>query len=301
MLKIVGNRQAVYTLNCYINKKMCANLTLQGPRGVGKYTAARQIACELLGTTEEKLDIHPDSMIYSEEEPLKVEDISNIIEFTSLMPIKGDKKVILIDNAEKMSEAVQNKLLKSVEDNGNNVFIFVTSRELLGTIHSRTFNVAFQSLTEEELLEYIESKGETPPMPLGLYDGSVGRYEMLKSNDYLITTVSKLVTTFQELKDKSEFLEIFHEMKEKDKYEFYTMQKENTEMVIGFIKKIFSEVYFHKKYGEQGSIDLECLSRSYSLEQVERIIEKCKNDQYICRDNRYTKNDFFLLVALLTL
>lgn len=301
---IKGNKKAIHILNRYIEKGFNANLTLQGPKGVGKYTAARKVASDILNCTDNRLDIHPDAMIVSQPEAIKVEIVSKILEFSSLLPVRGNNKVIIIDNAETMSEIVQNKLLKIVEENTTNIFIFVTSKSLLGTIHSRTFNVQFTSLTEDELNEYLKDKKEVPELPLSIYGGSVGRYELLKGGDNsdFASIVKGIIHTLQTMNKKHEILAAFYELKEKDKNEFYSTYKENADLVISFIKEVFFDLYMLKTTGRKSnSINLSRLNALYSLEETEKIYKQAKEHQHLCKDVRYTKNDFFMLIALMAM
>lgn len=295
-----GNKRAIHILNRYIEKRFQANLTLYGPKGVGKYTAARKLASSILDCAENQLDIHPDALIISEAEALKVDTVSEILEFSSLLPVRGKNKVIIIDNAESMSEIIQNKLLKIVEENKSNIFIFVTSKPLLGTIHSRTFNIQFSSLTDKELEDYLEEKQEKTELPISLYGGSIGRYELLKKDEAtsFASSMKKVLSTLETMSEKHEILSAFSELKEKDNQEFFSLQKENVDLAICFLKEVFFELYMLKTYGRKStSIDLSRLDELYSLDEAEKIFNKAKEHQKSCMDVRYTKNDFFMLIA----
>lgn len=82
----------------------------------------------------------------------------------------GQYKVILFDNADKLSELLQNKLLKPIEDSKEYIkVIFNTTKGLLDTVVSRSFTInlvsdiitAFPS-NEDELHNFFGVEEETP-------------------------------------------------------------------------------------------------------------------------------------------
>ena len=96
--------------------------------------------------------------------PTHKEAIKQEIYFSSDVlekPIKGSKKIYIINNSENMTKEAQNALLKTLEEPPEYaVIILVTSNEnlLLNTIKSRCIKILFSNLSDEEILEYFERK-----------------------------------------------------------------------------------------------------------------------------------------------
>lgn len=97
---------------------------------------------------------HPSILtIQTEDAVIKTQAADQILSYLSLKSV-SKFRFIIIDQAEKMSAVVSNKLLKSVEEPMPGThFIFITSayEKLLLTIRSRSQRVRFQNLKEEEL------------------------------------------------------------------------------------------------------------------------------------------------------
>ncbi len=86
---------------------------------------------------------------------IKVEDVNNIIDQLSTLPISNEHKVFVILNAENINEIAQNKLLKSLEEpNPKNIFIFSTSKidKILPTILSRMHKINLPKIGAQDLI-----------------------------------------------------------------------------------------------------------------------------------------------------
>lgn len=292
-------------LNCYLEKKSGANLILTGPKGVGKFTAAKQLAMEILSCKETQLAIHPDCMIVSQEDgkAILVETISEILNFTSLMPIRASQKVVLIDNAENMNELVQNKLLKVVEESNSTVFIFVTTSPLLTTIHSRCFDIPFFPLENADIQKYLDKKEESSAMPLCAYGGSIGIYENMKGDDTESSTLLKnIMHTFENMEKKADIMDVFHQWSEKEAGKFFELQKPHMGLIIQFLEDVFADFYLYLVSGGKGSmLDYKRMEQLYTHADAERIYKKAREERLRIKTNRFSKNDFFMLIASMAL
>lgn len=289
-----GNRRAVKLLENYVKKGGSQNLLLKGPKGVGKYTAARMIACKLLKCEDNKLDCNPDAMIISKEDAIKVEDIKAIIEFCSIKALYASRKIIIIDNCETMNELAQNKLLKTLEESGNNIFILISSAPLLETITSRTIDVPFTRISDCEMEEYFQERNETPEIPFELLDGSIGMYEFLKSDKEFFEDIKELVHVITNMKEKKEFLSAFHVLKEKDEKEFFSKHKSKIPAVISFLQKIYLQAFLVKKgllYQYRYN-----LVNLYDQEEILSICAMLGEHLAKCVKPSYSKIDFAQLV-----
>ncbi len=138
----------------------------------GKLTIAEEIAARILNTTRDRLYIMPDMTKVSrareeKTEKLKkdigVEQIRNTIQFFSQSPfVKNGYKILIIDEAEMMSKAAANALLKTLEEPRGKRIIFLLSENehaLLSTIRSRTQKIYFRPVSSRILREYTLRHG----------------------------------------------------------------------------------------------------------------------------------------------
>lgn len=116
-----------------------------GPKGSGKKTLCKEIV--------KKLNLEP---LYF---GIKIEDIRKAIElaYTQVNPI-----AFIIPDADKMSLAAKNSLLKITEEPPKNCYFIMTLDNLdntLATIQSRGTVMRLQPYTETEILKYRQYKG----------------------------------------------------------------------------------------------------------------------------------------------
>lgn len=152
-----------------------------GQRGCGKTTTARLFAaalnCEQLSTFQKnpkKASVpclqcsscvamqsgkHPDFIEIDAASHTGVDNIRQIIESSSLLPLMGHKKVYLIDEAHMLSKAAFNALLKILEEPpASALFILATTNPLkiIDTVRSRCFQLFFSPVEFEPLLQHLK-------------------------------------------------------------------------------------------------------------------------------------------------
>ena len=139
-----------------------------GPESVGKRLCVLEFAATLCGEpdfipTEEKP--HPfDVMILrpetetkrgvTKEKALSAESARESIHFLSRFPVSGKYRVLIIEDAHKLSIAAQNALLKTLEEpNETAILLFVTHEigSLLPTLLSRVEKIRFSFVPEETM------------------------------------------------------------------------------------------------------------------------------------------------------
>lgn len=133
---------------------------LAGPRGSGIEEAARCFAAALVtdaADDERAWDLvlrgrHPDVVeVDPPESIMRVETAKVIVEEAHRSPIEGERKVIVLFDADRLNEAAANKLLKTIEEPPSTTHVVLVSAapdELLATIRSRCQRVDFGTLDE---------------------------------------------------------------------------------------------------------------------------------------------------------
>lgn len=199
---IVGNTKIKQELKNVANSNAVSHSYLfVGEEGIGKKQIAREFAKMILCLSQEKENCNqcdscikfisnnnPDFIEISEDgNSIKIAQIRELQEKIYQKPIVSSKKVVIMDNSEKMTEEAQNSLLKTLEEPPEYiVIILITSNEnkLLNTIKSRCLKLSFVNIDGKEMLEYIDKNQEIQKPSqsiLELCNGSIGR--LIKIND----------------------------------------------------------------------------------------------------------------------
>ena len=150
---------------------------LVGPRGSGVEEAARCFAAALITTDTSSTEdderswdlvlrgVHPDVVeIDPPATQIRIEDAQAVVEEVSRSPIEGERKVVMLFDAERLrlNEAAANKLLKTLEEPPPRaVIILVTSGadQLLPTIRSRCQRVDFAYLGADAVAAALITDG----------------------------------------------------------------------------------------------------------------------------------------------
>jgi len=157
---------------------------ITGEEGIGKSAASREIARLILDPDgkdrrENLVDI---TEIHLKEKSIGVDEVRNIISESGIKPFEGDRKVIIINDGEKMTVQAQNALLKTVEEPPEGVYFIITALkrdDLLPTISSRCQVVNLHPLTREEMAQYLRKNYTVPeerlPELINISQGIPGR------------------------------------------------------------------------------------------------------------------------------
>lgn len=199
---IIGNREAKeYLKNSIKEGNILHSYLFLGTDGIGKKMIAKEFAKNILcNNTEEEIctcksctyflsDNHPDFFLINDEgATIKIDQIRQITEKVIEKPIISDKKVYIINNAEKMTKEAQNCLLKTLEEPPEYVvIILISSNEnvILNTIKSRCMMLKFKDISEDDLRKFateILGYEDLTDNLLKSFGGSIGRAINLKDN-----------------------------------------------------------------------------------------------------------------------
>ncbi len=181
--EIIGQDTAKRFIRTAIKKKNLYNFLFVGPKGVGKrllaFALAKTLQCPptspnfiLVAPIPSKLK-NKDDKIYEytkqylpeyavveieDRASILIEQIRYVIQRLIHMPSSGSKRIVLILEADKMTDEAANCFLKTLEEPPlDTIFILTTSRPnfVLPTIRSRCQIVPFNYLNNEQITSII--------------------------------------------------------------------------------------------------------------------------------------------------
>jgi DNA polymerase-3 subunit delta' len=168
--RLVGQDRVTATLRAAASSPGDAYL-FAGPPGTGKEEAARVFAAAILcpdhcGTCNicgrVLRGIHPDVVILEPEGyTYPIEAIREAVAQAALSPMEGARRIIIVEEADRIVERSQNALLKALEEpNPSVTWVLVTSvlQPILPTILSRCQIVEFAPVPEAELAALVSGR-----------------------------------------------------------------------------------------------------------------------------------------------
>jgi DNA polymerase-3 subunit delta' len=246
-----GNERAAHTLAHMIEQRRVAQtILLSGPEGVGKATLARRFAAALIGspekierddlslpanlaviedrekwTSEQRADdpllfsSHPDFVTFTPDGPLRqitMQQMRQLRERAQLKPLKGPRRLFLIDRLDRANEQSANSLLKVLEEPPDHVVILGTVENLydtLPTIRSRSLILQLSRLDDSEMQAFAASRSlPDAALRISLAEGSPGiaarlDVEIFRARRDLVLSALECgagLTTFADWVEKSE-------------------------------------------------------------------------------------------------
>ena len=186
------------------NQTISHSYMFVGKSGIGKRLFAREFAKGLLGDFNKDILNYED---YKEIGPLEgkkiisVDQIREIIKEAKELPTESEKRVFVIDEADKMNSEAQNSILKTLEEPPEYVVIILivtNESKMLETIKSRCNIIKFDTLKELEIEKYLIKENlldkSRKDVEIKLLNGSLENVNnldsMLENYDYLKVLVS---------------------------------------------------------------------------------------------------------------
>jgi DNA polymerase-3 subunit delta' len=218
-----GNRAAQETLEQMLaTGRIPQTLLLSGPDGVGKATLARRFAARLVGGPDriEQDDLslpgnvayiadrekwpadrrnedplmfatHPDFVTFAPDGPLRqitIQQMRALKDRAQYKPLKGDRRVFLIDRIDRANEQAANSLLKTLEEPPDHLIIIAAASnpyDLLPTIRSRSVPVNLTPLGAGEMREFVRARNlDDPDRRVALAQGSPGLAISIDLDEY---------------------------------------------------------------------------------------------------------------------
>ncbi len=163
-------------------------LVFTGPAGVGKRRLALAVAellnCEVMANAAEQPNpdacgecracqriqrgVHADVLLIEPGETgaIKVDAVRAVVDQAAYRPFEGRRRVVIIDDADRLVPEAQNALLKTLEEPPEcSVFLLVTSRPdmLLPTVRSRCPDLRFGGLSTGDIVDLLVHRHEFEP------------------------------------------------------------------------------------------------------------------------------------------
>ncbi len=181
--EVVGQDVAISMLRNSLYKNHFFPLYLfAGQKGCGKTSTARILAaaanCEMLLAFQQapasnslpclacnsckrmQEASHPDFIEIDAASHTGVDDIRNLLESCTFMPLMGSRKIYLIDEAHMLSKAAFNAFLKVLEEPPAHTLFMLATTEILkipDTVRSRSFQLHFSAIQNATLSEHLQA------------------------------------------------------------------------------------------------------------------------------------------------
>lgn len=200
---IIGHTSQLEQFRRALDSRTLAQAYLfAGLRGVGKALVARTLTAVSLGDTREN---HPDAIwlrVLPDKSEISMEQWRAVEAKVQFQALEGERKFIIIDDAEKMSASVANACLKTLEEPPANTHFILVAHDadrLLPTIRSRCQHLVFGPLPETAVTDWLVAQGVDSKMAqraAQLSQGSFQRARILANTDVL-TLLDVVVTDIQ--------------------------------------------------------------------------------------------------------
>ncbi|NMB07263.1 MAG: DNA polymerase III subunit delta' [Tissierellia bacterium] len=262
--QILGHENIIKNLqNAIENGKVSHSYLFEGEESMGKKMVALSFAKTLL-CKEEKLEPcnncnsclkfdnfnHPDlKLIEPEKDLIKKEEIDKVIKNINIAPLESNRRIIIINDSDKIGMEGQNTLLKTLEEPPsyiNIILITSNSNKIIPTILSRCERIKFYPVESEKIENLLISRynktRDEAKFIVHFTKGSVGQaIELSQSQDFF--------------NKRDETLEIIHNIVKGDKYkafdsyDFFLNNKENYEEILDIMIYWFRDLIIYKELG----------------------------------------------------
>ena len=223
--EIIGNQQIKEELlRALKDNKVSHSYLFVGIEGIGKQLIAKSFAQMILCTDKKEKGCnqcksciefhsnnHPDFLyIEPDGNSIKIDQIRYLQRKIQEKPIISNKKVYIINDANKMTQEAQNCLLKTLEEPPEYATIILIGNNenaFLNTIKSRCMIVNFKPIDKEKIKQYMEQNYQIYDLHANMleaFQGSIGKAIQLKDKK---EQYEKIEETIEKL-DKKDIIDI---------------------------------------------------------------------------------------------
>ena len=207
--ELIGQAHIIETLTGAVNaaatgdesQEMTHAWIFTGPPGSGRSSAAIAFAQALVcknngcGTCNEcitaKSGAHPDvEILRSEGLSIKIDEIRDLLTRTSWAPSMGGWRVVVMEDADRLTESAANALLKAIEEPGlRTVWLLCapTLHDILPTIRSRCRHIQLHTPSNNDVAAFLMQKHQIAPkmadFAARVSQGHIGRARHLATNE----------------------------------------------------------------------------------------------------------------------
>ncbi len=173
---IIGHKAIRERLARSVERNACFQAYLfAGPESVGKFGTALEFASRLIGLVDGDPLVHPDIFVLAPEHETKKgvtreRDISasrarEASHWLANFPYSSKRKVLIVQDAHRLTETAQNALLKTIEEPPEFAVIVLVTHDLgkmLPTVLSRCQRVFFHLVTPSEISADLKEFANVP-------------------------------------------------------------------------------------------------------------------------------------------
>ncbi|HFL3828418.1 TPA: DNA polymerase III subunit delta' [Clostridioides difficile] len=300
--KIIGHEGVIENLkNAIDNNQIFHSYLFQGEEALGKKMVALSFAKTLLckeGGHKPcnrcnsclKFDSgnHPDfQLIEPEKDIIKKEKIDELIKSINIAPLESKRKIIIIDDSDKMRMEGQNGLLKTLEEPPsyiNIILITSNSNNIIPTILSRCQVITFYPVENNKIEELLTSKYnktiEEAKFIAHFTKGSVGKSISLSESEDFFERRNEVFNIIDGV-IKGDKTKIFNSI------DFFIKNKDFSEEILDIILYWFRDLIIYKEIGNSKLIinmdkisllsNQSYLSTNKINDIIENIMETKKN------------------------
>jgi DNA polymerase-3 subunit delta' len=171
-----------------------------GPPGSGRSSAAIAFAQSLIcpqggcATCNEcrsaKTHAHPDVEIMTTEGlSIKIEEVRELLTRTSWAPSMGGWRIVVMEDADRLTESAANALLKAIEEPGTRTVWLLcapTLHDILPTIRSRCRHIQLRTPTTSAVSAFLQRRDQIAPamadFAARVSQGHIGRARYIATN-----------------------------------------------------------------------------------------------------------------------
>lgn len=202
-----------------------------GKEGYGANFFARLLAADIINCKKEDFHLienlaHPQVQIVrggGASGQIKVESVRQINENVNFSSISGEKRVIIIENCQKLNQSSANALLKNIEEPKDDITYILTCTDpskVLSTIRSRCGVYTLSCPDKQSCIQYFKNQDtNTVKILTDVYCGNIGLVKNALENPKRMEILNKAINFNTLLKEKQEYLletEMFYFNKKKD-------------------------------------------------------------------------------------